>query len=109
MHTILCFSPVGDAFRIRARKFPGIINCSMINWFHKWPKNALVDVSYKYLDIIEEKKLRKQIAKFMAEVHTGISIANKKFLQIERRHNYTTPKSFLEFKDFYNSLLRKKQ
>lgn len=34
-------SPVGDALRIRARKFPGIINSTMINWFHSWPKDAL--------------------------------------------------------------------
>jgi len=26
LHLVLCFSPVGDAFRIRARKFPGLIN-----------------------------------------------------------------------------------
>jgi len=109
MHTILCFSPVGDNFRIRARKFPGIINCTMINWFHKWPRTALVDVAYTYLEIIEDQLLRKRIAKFMAEVHTSINIANKKFLKQERRHNYTTPKSFLEFKNFYNSLLKKKQ
>lgn len=28
MHTLLCFSPVGEDFKIRARKFPGIINCA---------------------------------------------------------------------------------
>ena len=28
MHTLLCFSPVGEQFRIRARKFPGLINCA---------------------------------------------------------------------------------
>lgn len=45
LHLALCFSPVGDAFRFRARKFPGIINCTSMDWFREWPKNALIDVA----------------------------------------------------------------
>jgi dynein heavy chain len=26
-----------DEFRSRARKFPAIINCTVIDWFHPWP------------------------------------------------------------------------
>jgi len=37
LHLALCFSPVGDAFRVRARMFPGLINCTSIDWFHPWP------------------------------------------------------------------------
>lgn len=37
LHMSLCFSPVGDTFRIRARMFPGIINCTSMDWFHEWP------------------------------------------------------------------------
>lgn len=33
LHMTLCFSPVGDAFRNRARKFPALINCTVIDWF----------------------------------------------------------------------------
>ena len=32
------FSPVGDVFRIRARRFPGLINCTAIDFFHGWPR-----------------------------------------------------------------------
>jgi len=45
----------------------------------------------------------------MAEVHTSIDVANEKFLKLERRHNYTTPKSFLELIDFYKKLLNEKR
>merc|ERR1719316_2498522 len=45
----------------------------------------------------------------MAEVHLSIDDANKKFLEQERRHNYTTPKSFLELIAFYIAMLGKKQ
>lgn len=111
MHTILCFSPVGEDFRIRARKFPGLINCSMIDWFRSWPKDALVDVAYRYLvDVeMESDELRNAIAQDMAEIHCSIDVENIAFLKAEKRHNYTTPKSFLEFKDYYNSLLEDKR
>jgi dynein heavy chain len=76
MHTVLCFSPVGDDFKIRARKFPGLINCSMIDWFRSWPKDALVDVAYRYLKNIEMEtdELRKSIALDMAEIHVSIDV-----------------------------------
>jgi dynein heavy chain len=107
MHTVLCFSPVGEAFRTRARKFPALVNCAMIDFFHFWPHDALKSVALRYLKEIEfdTDEIRDNIALDMADVHMSIKETNKLFLKIERRHNFTTPKSFLEFKDFYNKLL----
>lgn len=45
----------------------------------------------------------------MAEVHLSIAEANKEFLRMERRNNYTTPTSFLELINFYKLLLNKKR
>ena len=33
LHILLAFSPIGDAFRNRLRKFPSLINCCTIDWF----------------------------------------------------------------------------
>ena len=30
LHIVLAFSPIGDAFRDRLRKFPSLVNCSLI-------------------------------------------------------------------------------
>ena len=111
LHLILAFSPVGEKFRVRARKFPGIINSTMINWFHGWPKTALIDVANRFLEEVElpTPEMKEAIALNMAEVHGSIDEANKKFLILERRYNYTTPKSFLELIDFYKKLLTKKR
>lgn len=49
LKNILCFSPVGENFRIKSRKFPGIINGTSIDWFHAWPKDALINVASKFI------------------------------------------------------------
>jgi dynein heavy chain len=111
LHLALCFSPVGDAFRFRARMFPGVINCTSMDWFHEWPREALVDVAQRFLAEIDfpEEDLFKRIAANMAEVHLSIGEANKLFLAQERRYNYTTPTSFLELINFYKQLLGRKR
>lgn len=115
LHLGLCFSPVGDAFRFRARMFPGIINCTSLDWFHEWPRDALVDVAARFLaevelpDKGEELDLCLAISQHMAEVHLSIATANEEFRRAERRNNYTTPTSFLELITFYKLLLNRKR
>lgn len=78
LHMGLCFSPVGDAFRFRARQFPGLINCTSIDWFHAWPRDALVGVAKKFLSNIEfpTEEISNAIAEHMANVHLSIDDAN---------------------------------
>ena len=45
----LCFSPVGNKLRVRARKFPGVVNCTSIDWFLNWPNEALLAVGNHFL------------------------------------------------------------
>ena len=40
LHLVLCFSPIGDAFRTRLRMFPSLVNCTTIDWFTAWPEGT---------------------------------------------------------------------
>jgi len=82
-----------------------------MDWFHEWPRDALIDVASRFLAEIEFPKdeIRDAISQNMAQVHISIGEANDDFLIQERRHNYTTPTSYLELINFYKLLLGKKR
>ncbi|XP_061574307.1 dynein axonemal heavy chain 11 [Cololabis saira] len=106
---VLCFSPVGSALRFRARRFPALVNCTIIDWFHPWTTEALQSVSYRFLQEIEdiEPAVLEPISLFMAYVHTSVNQASEKYRLNEKRYNYTTPKSFLQQISLYRNLLEK--
>uniref|UniRef100_F7AU91 AAA+ ATPase domain-containing protein n=1 Tax=Ciona intestinalis TaxID=7719 RepID=F7AU91_CIOIN len=87
----LCFSPVGSTLRVRARKFPGVVNCTAIDWFHEWPQDALESVSLRFLSDIEnvEDSERESISKFLSFVHMSVNDLGKEYLLNERKnYNY---------------------
>ncbi|XP_068092066.1 dynein axonemal heavy chain 11 isoform X2 [Hyperolius riggenbachi] len=111
LKVILCFSPVGSTLRVRSRKFPAIVNCTAIDWFHEWPQEALQSVSRRFIEDSEgiEPNVKESISQFMAFVHTSVNEMSIKYYQNEKRYNYTTPKSFLEQITLYKNLLDRKR
>ncbi|XP_076016721.1 dynein axonemal heavy chain 11 [Genypterus blacodes] len=106
---VLCMSPVGDALRIRARRFPALVQCTTINWFHPWSPEALQSVSYRFIQEMEgiEPAVQESISLFMAYVHTSVNQASEKYQRNEKRYNYTTPKSFLQQITMYRNILER--
>jgi dynein heavy chain, axonemal len=41
IHVVICFSPMGDIFADRLRRFPSLVNCCTIDWYSNWPAEAL--------------------------------------------------------------------
>jgi len=112
LHVVLAFSPVGDAFRTRARRFPAIVNCTVIDWFQPWPYEALFSVGRKFMaevDFGSGNGIRNAIEQFLPFSFTQVNSVANKFRTVERRHVYTTPKSYLELLKLYNGLLSKKR
>ncbi|CAH0400414.1 unnamed protein product [Chilo suppressalis] len=110
LKVVLCFSPVGATLRVRARKFPSIVNCTAINWFHEWPQEALRSVSKRFIAEVESlpPTLVEPVAVFMSHVHQSVNRMSAVYFQNERRYNYTTPKTFLEQITLYGKLLNEK-
>jgi dynein heavy chain len=113
-HIVLCFSPVGDTFRIRARRFPALIMNTAIDFFHPWPRDALISVADKFLDEVEfpaesADQIRENLAIHMADEHLSVTDASARYLASQTRYNYVTPKSFLELISFYKHLLGHKR
>ncbi|XP_054249766.1 dynein axonemal heavy chain 17 [Indicator indicator] len=111
LKVILCFSPVGSTLRVRARRFPAVVNCTAIDWFHEWPEDALVSVSSRFLEETGdiEPEVKVSISRFMSYVHMSVKEMSKTYLAVERRYNYTTPKTFLEQIKLYQNLLSKQR
>ena len=110
LHMSLCFSPVGESFRNRSRRFPALINNTVIDWFHPWPQEALLSVASKFLEEVEmpSEEVREAIIKFMPYSFGVVDEASEMIKNTERRFVYTTPKSFLELIKLFKTMLESK-
>ena len=109
LHVSLCFSPVGAAFRMRASRFPSLVNCAVIDWFQPWPESALYDVAKRFLNETDlgTPEAKETIIKFMPFSFAAVNQASDDYREKEKRYNYTTPKSFLELIYLYKNMLSK--
>ncbi|KAG6451921.1 hypothetical protein O3G_MSEX007393 [Manduca sexta] len=129
MHIVLCFSPIGDEFRNRIRQYPALINATTTNWFLEWPREALLEVAYKFLDGVEllasitgprvrrkeslvesrEDTLRASVASIMSLIHSSVGKYSVKMWNEMRRTNYVTPTNYLELVSGYKEMLKMKR
>jgi len=40
-------------YSVRLRQYPSLVNCTTIDWFLDWPKEALLEVAFKSLTTVE--------------------------------------------------------
>ena len=110
-HICLCMSPVGNDLRVRCRQFPSLVNCCTLDWFSKWPPEALLYVSQQKLIELElpSEDVRDELAKMCMLIHTSVEESSQKFFDELRRRVYTTPKSYLDLISLYINTLDKKR
>ncbi|NXD64149.1 DYH1 protein, partial [Eolophus roseicapillus] len=113
IHTVVCMSPIGEVFRARLRQFPSLVNCCTINWFNKWPSEALQSVASSFLLEIPRLGASTENVNGMiqvcVEIHQSVAKKCQVYLAELARHNYVTPKSYLEFLIIFSSLIGKKK
>ena len=110
MHVALCFSP-GTSFRTKAKRFPAIANCTVIDWFHPWPESAFASVGSKIISKakVGDSDLARAVEGFFTSSYTALGRMCKSYLAAEGCHVYTTPKSFFENLALFQTLLVKRR
>ncbi|XP_071050357.1 dynein axonemal heavy chain 2 isoform X2 [Onthophagus taurus] len=130
LHIILCMSPIGEAFRNRLRQYPALVNCSTIDWFCDWPKEALLEVANKYINdvnfvetitgdkavkrkesvlVSSQDKLRTSMAATFATIHASVAQYAIKMAEELKRHTYVTPVNYIELVAGYKKMLAAKR
>ena len=92
--------------------YPAFVNCTTIDWFTEWPKDALLEVAEKYLEEVSFagegetiKELRQNVATIFMTIHRSVMDMSKQMLFEMKRHNYVTPTNYLELVSGYKGLL----
>ena len=110
LHVVLCFSPIGESFRTRVTNFPSLVNCTTIDWFTAWPKDALEAVARRFLkDLDLSSELRDKCVEMVQYFHVSTKEAAAEVLVQMRHHYYVTPTSYLELISLFIKLLKSKR
>ncbi|XP_060835340.1 dynein axonemal heavy chain 2-like [Rhopalosiphum padi] len=129
LHFILSFSPIEKSFRIRLKQYPALLNCTTIDWFLDWPKEALLEVASTSLDgldilatitgekrvheeeneTIARDKLKSSLSSIFSSIHNSvIEYSNHNKVELNCTNN-VTPAVYLEMIFRYKKILHEKR
>ena len=91
--------------------YPGLVNCTTIDWFHTWPEDALTNVALRFLDAVKlpSDEVKHAVATNFSHFHLSVIDASDRMKGELKRHNYVTPTHYLELTQGYKILLDEKR
>jgi dynein heavy chain len=106
LRIVFCQSASGDTFRIRAHRFPALVNSMTIDWFHRWLDDTLYSVVKSFLSDADLDDNDPEVAvQFIANPHLRVIQVPVDYSEAELRYNYATPKWFLELISVFKAML----
>jgi dynein heavy chain len=87
--------------------FPSLFSQCSIDWFLPWPKEALIDVSGRFIGdfkVEATKEVKESLIEHMGECHAMVATVCEIYFERMRRRVFVTPKSYLSFIALYKDL-----
>ncbi|XP_054432748.1 dynein axonemal heavy chain 14 [Pteronotus mesoamericanus] len=113
LHIFMIMSPAGSNLRQNCRTYPAMISSCTIDWYEKWPEEALLIVADSFLsekvDLENRENLKGKLAPTCVQIHKSINDLNTQYFQKTGRYNYITPRSYLRFMDTFAHILRSRE
>jgi dynein heavy chain 1, cytosolic len=123
LHVVFTMNPANPDFSNRTASSPALFNRCVIDWFGNWPEEALYQVANEFthnMDLLpnsfshsaqqDDPDLRHEaIVNAIVNIHNSVVSTNSKLAKSAKKHNYITPRDFLDFiKHFVNLYGEKK-
>ncbi|RDD38836.1 Dynein heavy chain 1, axonemal [Trichoplax sp. H2] len=100
IHCVICMSPIGEIFRQRLRQFPSLVNCCTIDWFSKWPSEALRSVAQHFLKELANFDVTTTVFDALVSIcvnmHESVCERSELYLTELSRYYYVTPSNYLQ-------------
>ncbi|XP_046630090.1 dynein axonemal heavy chain 7-like [Neodiprion virginianus] len=109
LHFVLCFSPVGVAFRRSLLSYPNLRRCS-VNWFNGWPETALEEVATKYTKNIKiPEAIRSKCVTACKYFHNSAKEVGYSYDKNTGRLTYVTIPAYLHLVQSFAEQIARKQ